>query len=277
MDTFLYIVAGTFITAAAIAYAVWEHFNSFTAPVASTSTAAAAADVANAAAAAAPAKPAQTSSAGARERRRLVVLDMNGVLLHREFKFGLDEPGKDPRIKTLLNSATTLGKFYVWDRPAMRDFVKYCLDRFDVAVWSSARQQNVDLLVQHVFGYRRKELVFEWDQTQCRIVSRPQEAVKEIEGTPHPIYARAQLPNDVTFQKPIAHIVREFRGRWGFRDIMMIDDSIAKMAPNPEESYVIAPAWTPLSTDPSVCEALFPDRVIVYTLDQFLRRVDNAE
>lgn len=269
MDYTIFIVGGTLMVASLV-YAVLERFNSSLKTAAAVSVAVAQAEAAL--------EPEVVPDAIIRRpnRRRLVVLDMNGVLLHREFKFGLDEPGKDPRIKGMISSATTeLGKFYVWDRPGMRDFIAYCLDHFDVAVWSSARQQNVDLLVQHVFGDRRKELVFEWDQTQCRIVSRPQEVVKELDGHPNPNYVRVHIPpsaNDVTFQKPIAHILREFRGRWGFHDIMMIDDSIAKMAPNPEESFVIAPAWTPLSTDPSVCEALFPDRVIMYTLDQFFRR-----
>lgn len=189
-----------------------------------------------------------------RSKRRLVILDINNVLLYRVFRYGLDEPDKDPRIKTMLDSAVAVGKFYTWDRPGSRDFVRYCLDNFDVAIWSSAWHQNVDLLCSHVFGDRRKELVFEWDQQKCR-----------------PVHDNADKGRP-TFLKPISSVFAEFPGRWDEGSVLIIDDSVSKMAANPTGYYIIADAWTPLEERPEIIYGLKPGEFIRRALDKFLEK-----
>ncbi|EAA31978.1 hypothetical protein GE21DRAFT_7401 [Neurospora crassa] len=59
----------------------------------------------------------------------LVVIDLNGTLLHRPSR-------KRP------------SKFV--ERPFARDFLKYCIDTFKVVIWSSARPQNVEMMCQQL-------------------------------------------------------------------------------------------------------------------------------
>lgn len=59
-------------------------------------------------------------------RRILVILDLNGTLLHRP----------SPRRPS-----------HFVERPHARSFLKYCLDTFHLAIWSSARPQNVNNMV----------------------------------------------------------------------------------------------------------------------------------
>lgn len=187
-----------------------------------------------------------------KEKRRLVVLDLNNVLVYRAWKNGLDESDKDPRIKGMLDSAFSIGNYWVWNRPGIQVFIAYCMEHFDVAVWSSAQQKNVDALCLHVFGREtRAKLAFEWDQTQCRVMSLPGGGEKPL------------------FQKPLAHIVQAFPGKWAIQDILMIDDSIAKMAPNPEGSFLVAPSWTPLFPKDDMSNSLTPGGVIWQRLEQF--------
>lgn len=195
------------------------------------------------------------STLGAKtSKRRLVILDMNNVLVYRVFRYGLDEPDKDPRIKSMLNSAVGVGKFFTWDRPGRRDFVEYCLDNFDVAVWSSAKQENVDLLCSHVFGERRPELAFEWDQTKCVPVQDDSRPDRHI------------------FLKPVASVFAAFPGRWDEDSVLIIDDSVSKMSRNPTGSYVIADAWTPLEERTEIIDGLKPGSIVRNALEKFLEK-----
>jgi hypothetical protein len=179
-------------------------------------------------------------------QRRLLVLDMNNVLVYRAYAPGLDEPDKDPRIKDLLDSAALLGKHYTWKRPGLDEFVDYCLRHFDVAVWSSAQRENVDRLCEFVFGPRRRELVFEWDQSKCDVGVGPR-----------------------TFLKPYDTIRSHFPTRWKPGDIMIVDDSIEKVEHNPVGSYLIASAWTPVETDQKIICGLMPGSELRSKLEEF--------
>lgn len=80
---------------------------------------------------------------------------MNNVLVHRVFKFTDEQPDTIP----FHTSDTLLGtKFYTWKRERM-------FDKYTVAVWSSAQGQNVEDLVDFVFGEKKKDLLFVWDQS----------------------------------------------------------------------------------------------------------------
>lgn len=57
--------------------------------------------------------------------------------------------------------------FFIYNRPFMREFVSWALSHFIVGVWSSARQHNLQGLVQHIFGARAQALAFVWGQERC--------------------------------------------------------------------------------------------------------------
>ncbi|KEY66194.1 hypothetical protein S7711_07651 [Stachybotrys chartarum IBT 7711] len=62
-------------------------------------------------------------------RRILVIMDLNGTLLHRPSK-------RHP--------------FHFVERPHAKQFLSYCLDTFYVAIWSSARPDNVNKMVDRL-------------------------------------------------------------------------------------------------------------------------------
>lgn len=195
---------------------------------------------------------------GEGKRRKLVIMDMNNVLVYRAFMHGLDEPGTPAGLKEVLSKATLLGRFYTWDRPGRRAFLDYCLDNFDVAVWSSAKHENVDLLCEHVFGLRRKELVFEWDQMACD-VQEPRDP--------------AEKPR---FFKSLLRVQEAF-GVNHWPEILMIDDSLAKMSGNPIDSYFIVDSWTPVETRDHVVHGLKPGSFLMRRLEQFLLSKKSGE
>ncbi|KAL7931237.1 HAD-like domain-containing protein [Trichoderma chlorosporum] len=68
-------------------------------------------------------------------RRILVVVDLNGTLLYRPNK-------RNP--------------FNFIQRPHAREFLDYCVDTFHVAIWSSARPENVDKMVSQLLSPQQR-------------------------------------------------------------------------------------------------------------------------
>ncbi|GFP92624.1 hypothetical protein PHJA_001406600 [Phtheirospermum japonicum] len=59
------------------------------------------------------------------------------------------------------------GKFLVFKRPICTEFLKFCFERFDVALWSSAREHNIEGVLSNITGGTRGKLVFMWGQEEC--------------------------------------------------------------------------------------------------------------
>ena len=106
-------------------------------------------------------------------RRRLIILDLNGLLLFRVME------GKKKAYKDYLSTSKKVGNFRVWERPFCVPFVNFVLDNFDVVVWSSAMKHNVDPLVDSVFGERKAELKGVLYQNSCLRQRYPDETVKK--------------------------------------------------------------------------------------------------
>ena len=164
----------------------------------------------------------------AQVKRKLVILDMNKLLVYRAFKPTLQR--EFPQIvPDMLKEATLLGKHYTWLRPGTREFVQELLKHYDVAIWSSAMPENVSLLADFVFGKDRSRLVFEWSQNECEHV------------IPHPDPKETKP----LFKKPLFIVQKGFPGRWNLEDMLIIDDSLAKMNGNPPYSVLITREWSP--------------------------------
>jgi len=108
------------------------------------------------------------------------------------------------------------GKFFIYNRPHMAEFVKWAFDHFTVAVWSSAMGHNVKDLVEHIFGPLKHRLAFVWDQSNCTEVG------SMADGKP-------------IFLKVLAK-VWELPGyaRFGPSNTLLVDDSPYKVVRNPK-------------------------------------------
>jgi hypothetical protein len=78
----------------------------------------------------------------------LLIFDMNGVLGDRE-------PFR-PKQKR---------RFF--KRPHLEEFLEYCTQHFEIAVWSSCLEKNIDI---SIFGKFVDRLMFVWSSKQCTIV-----------------------------------------------------------------------------------------------------------
>jgi predicted nicotinamide N-methyase len=160
----------------------------------------------------------------ARKHRHLLVFDLNGLLVDRR-RSAFAEPDGTRRAPSAV-----LGKFHVYDRPHVAEFVRWAFEHFTVGVWSSAQQHNARALVNHVWGKSRDKLAFVWGQERCTHVG-------------------AMDPARGAGSKPI--LLKDLRVLWshpsfarfGPRNTLLLDDSPYKAVLNPEHTAIHPAAY----------------------------------
>ncbi|KAL8200652.1 hypothetical protein R6Q57_011991 [Mikania cordata] len=91
-----------------------------------------------------------------RSKKILLILDVNGLLADV-----INPPPKNckPDIK--------ISRRAIFKRPFLDDFLGFCFERFDVAIWSSRTRKILDPIVDYLLGDLKKNLVFVWDSSHC--------------------------------------------------------------------------------------------------------------
>jgi hypothetical protein len=136
----------------------------------------------------------------------LLVIDLNGTLLHRPDRF---KP------------------FTFQERTLAQHFLSYALSNFSVMVWSSARPQNVEKMCEKLFASPtdRSKLVAVWARDKMGLT--PDDYNKRVQ-----VYKRLDLvwgDEAVKAQNP------DFAsgGRWSQANTVLIDDSVEKARSEP--------------------------------------------
>lgn len=89
-------------------------------------------------------------------RKKLLILDINGILA--------DIVSPPPRG---YKADTKIAGRAVFARPFCFDFLSFCLERFNVAIWSSRSRKIIDRLINHLMGDMKHKLIFCWDLSHC--------------------------------------------------------------------------------------------------------------
>ncbi|CAK8570012.1 unnamed protein product [Lathyrus sativus] len=89
-------------------------------------------------------------------RKKLIVLDINGLLADI-----VSSPPKHVKPDAII------GYKALFKRPFYLEFLNFCFERFEVAVWSSRLKRNVDNVIDHLLGDLKQKLVFCWDLSHC--------------------------------------------------------------------------------------------------------------
>lgn len=152
----------------------------------------------------------------------IIIIDINGVFVKRIMK--TDMPSKPQEIQDLEDMSDELGVFRIWRRPDTSEFLIWLLDTFTVGVWSSAQPNNVELLVDYLFGKRADEVKLRYSQYQCTKIG------KKADGT-----------GDIC-TKPLADFWK-FHQDFTENNTIIVDDSLDKVAMNPLKTYIVAEKW----------------------------------
>ena len=168
------------------------------------------------------------------ERRKLLVLDVNGLLLSRQYR-----PDSLPR-SVLSAPHTRCGRFDIYLRPHVVDFLRWCQDRFVLVIWGTAYRKNIKALLPLLFP-ATDSLPLILGQEDCL-----------DEGSEHPT-----IPGKRVLSKPLSAI-GEAGGetqRFDSRHTLVIDDSPYKCGKNPPNTSIHPRPWKPGSdTDTFLAE-----------------------
>ncbi|XP_024007220.1 uncharacterized protein LOC112083427 [Eutrema salsugineum] len=88
-------------------------------------------------------------------RKKLLVLDLNGLLADIVSTPAVSKP--DIIIK----------RRAIFKRPFCEEFLKFCFDKFEVGIWSSRKQENVEGITEFLLGDMKSKLLFSWDMSYC--------------------------------------------------------------------------------------------------------------
>jgi RNA polymerase II subunit A small phosphatase-like protein len=58
-------------------------------------------------------------------------------------------------------------KYYVYKRPLVEQFLGWCCEHFDVAVWTSATNDYAAEILANIFPQGQKDLLFVWCRERC--------------------------------------------------------------------------------------------------------------
>lgn len=152
--------------------------------------------------------------------KKLVILDLNGVLAERKFADQLktdDYPG-----------ATVVNRDFMWKRPHLDEFLDYLFANFSVGIWSSMTMRNVEPYLKFVLGDDRTPL-FVWDQEHCWSVKHPEVDYKMLHlKSLQPVFAEFEFTEE---------------------DTLIIDDGLLKIQSNPADCRYVVKTWEHTDTE----------------------------
>ncbi|KPM35134.1 hypothetical protein AK830_g11429 [Neonectria ditissima] len=138
-------------------------------------------------------------------RRILIVMDLNGTLLHRPNK-------RRP--------------FHFVERPHARAFLSYCLDTFYVAIWSSARPENVSRMVAQLLTPDQvQRCLLVWARDQFGLSSTDYDSKVQVYKRLTSVWSNPRVMS--------SHPSAEQGGRWDQSNTVLVDDSREKARSEP--------------------------------------------
>ncbi|KAK4453165.1 HAD-like domain-containing protein [Podospora aff. communis PSN243] len=151
----------------------------------------------------------------------LVVIDLNGTLLHRPSRHA-------PHTFV--------------ERPHARSFVSYCIDTFHVVIWSSARPDNVKKMCRQLLTpEQRQRVIAMWGRDKFGL-------------TPVDYNSRVQCYKRLTtlWEDPLIASVHPAGGSWNQGNTVLIDDSTEKARSEPYNAITIPEFVGNLQENPEV-------------------------
>ncbi|KAK2418349.1 putative FCP1 proteiny domain-containing protein [Trifolium repens] len=199
-------------------------------------------------------------------KKKLLVMNLNGFLLHR-----VHVRDKEALPKSRTDHYKSLN-FLLFKRPFSEEFMKFCLEIFEVGIWSSAQDHNVHGALTYAIGEESKnKLLFIWNQNHCRNTG-----FKSVENKEKPL-----------FFKPLKYVWEYVTkgGPYSVSNTLLIDHKPYKAFLNPIQTFSYAfglPAITNTHTDwiyySRIRYRAGPKKLLIMNLNGFLiRRVYDRD
>ncbi|KAK4360710.1 hypothetical protein RND71_019662 [Anisodus tanguticus] len=155
---------------------------------------------------------------GPRLRRKLLILDVNGLLADV-----VNPPPKD------CNPDACFWRRAIFKRPYCNDFLKFCFERFDVGIWSSRSKKIIVKVVDCLLGNLKHKLLFCWDMSHST-----QTMFKTLENKHKPLVCK-ELSK--VWDRYDPNLPWE-RGDYDESNTLLLDDSPYKALLNPAHTAI---------------------------------------
>jgi hypothetical protein len=153
-------------------------------------------------------------------RRILIIMDLNGTLLYRPNK-------RRP--------------FNFVERPHAKTFINYCLDAFHVAIWSSARPDNVHKMVEQLLTpEQREQVLVVWGRDSFGLSEGDYNAKVQVYKRLTTVWTNPRVM--------AAHPQAHKGGLWNQSNTILVDDSLEKGRSEPFNTLTL-PEFSGLSTE----------------------------
>lgn len=179
--------------------------------------------------------------------KTLVILDLNGLLIDR--CYNLNEHCFD-------DNRIVFKNFCMWVRPGTEHFINMLLEHFDVGIWSSCNNYNIQNIVKYIFKNKHHRLKFIWG---CN--TRNKNKIKNLNK------------------------VWEHFPEYNKNNTYIIDNDFYKIKNNPRECICHVETWTKDKNDPFTLnkgimsffanKILFPKQETHSTDEKLLEMIDN--
>ncbi|KAL8135874.1 putative FCP1 homology domain-containing protein C1271.03c [Apium graveolens] len=149
-------------------------------------------------------------------KKKLLVIALGGLLVHRQH-----DREKFTKIPSNIRPDVFHGHFRVYKRPFCDEFLKFCFERFEVGLWSVAKEHNIQALLNTLLGAYRNRLLFVWDQEDCTDTG-----FKCLENKYKPIFLKEL---DKVWEK---------HGQYSSSNTLLIDDEPYRALLNPPNTAI---------------------------------------
>lgn len=178
---------------------------------------------------------------------RLVIFDMNGVLIDRvrttaatddgllpppppDFTINQCHTWVRPEFTEILKYLKSMNVRHTWVRPELTDILKYLeTNNIQVGIWSSMQRNNLESTVARLFP--PNFLLFAWDQSYCTAVNNPL-SLPKADGYVKPL-----------FVKDLTKVWSAFP-QYNASNTLLIDNDAEKCTINPPQCIFIIETWT---------------------------------
>ncbi|KAF5953966.1 hypothetical protein HYC85_006822 [Camellia sinensis] len=161
-------------------------------------------------------------------RKKLLVLGLNGLLVHRVHS----RYGVRTNVQIDRHPDGIAGNFLVFNRPYCSAFLEFCFERFEVGIWSSAREWNIDGVLSTITSGLKNKVLFVWDQEQCT-----DSGFKSLDNKNKPI-----------FFKELGKLWKDFNLPWPRRqysssNTLLIEEEPCKALLNPPNTAIFPDSY----------------------------------
>lgn len=161
-------------------------------------------------------------------KHKTIVLDLNGIFIHKVQDISNNQFYNYKRVK--------FEHYTAFLRPKSSQFVKWCLSKAQVGIYTSTTRKIVNVALKKLFNVNTiHSFLFICCRSQC---SFDPDYVKG--STTINEYDTIKLVDNL-IQNPVTNRKRDLTKN----NILMVDDSASKQRFNPPENVIIVPSWRP--------------------------------